>query len=59
MVAQQIPSGAIQDEAAISVLYQWALKDPQAAMRWAQSFSAGTLRDRAINEVQNIMASIH
>jgi len=59
LVAEQIPPGPSQDEAAISVLYQWALKDPDAAMNWARSFSAGTLHDRAVNEVQNVMASIH
>lgn len=56
LVAEQIASEQIQDEAAISVLYQWAQKDPNAAMSWAQSFSAGTLHDRAVNEVQNVMA---
>jgi hypothetical protein len=59
LVAEQIPPGRIQDEAAISVIYQWALKDPEAAMNWAQSFPVGTLHDRAVNEVQNVMASIH
>jgi hypothetical protein len=59
LVAEQIPPGRVQDEAAISVVYQWALKDPQAALNWAQSFSAGTLHDRAVTEVQNVMASIH
>jgi len=57
LVAQQIPSGPAQDEAAISVLYQWAQKDPTAAMRWAQSFSSGALHDRAVSEVQNVIAS--
>ena len=57
LVAEQIPPGPIQDEAAISVLYQWALKDPEAAMNWAQTFSSETLHDRAINEVWSVMAS--
>jgi len=57
LVAELIPPGQIQDEAAISVLYQWAQKDPRAAMKWAQTFSAGALHDRAVNEVQNIIAS--
>jgi len=56
LVAEQIPLGPIQDEAAISVLHEWALTDPEAAMNWARSFSAGTLHDRAVNEVQNAMA---
>jgi hypothetical protein len=57
LVAEQIPPGQIQDEAAISVLYQWAQKDPNAAMKWAQSFPAGTLHDRALTEVQNVIGS--
>jgi hypothetical protein len=57
LVAELIPPGQIQDEAAISVLHQWAQKDPRAAMKWAQTFSAGALHDRAVNEVQNIIAS--
>jgi hypothetical protein len=57
LVAELIPAGQIQDEAAISVLYQWAQKDPRAAMKWAQTFSAGALHDRAVSEVQNIIAS--
>jgi hypothetical protein len=57
LVAELIPPGPIQNEAAISVLYQWAQQDPNAAMKWAQTFSAGTLRDRAVIEVQNVMAS--
>jgi len=57
LVAEQIPPGQIQDEAAISVLYQWAQKNPNAAMTWAQSFPAGTLHDRAVTEVQNVIGS--
>ena len=52
MVAQQISPGAVQDEAAISVLYQWAAIDRNAALAWAESFPAGNLRDRAIREVE-------
>lgn len=57
LVAELIPPGQIQDEAAMSVINQWAQKDPKAAMKWAQTFLAGALHDRAVNEVQNIMAS--
>jgi hypothetical protein len=52
LVALQISPGATQDEAAISVLYQWTTRDADAAMAWAQSFPEGNLRDRAIKEVE-------
>ena len=53
-VAEQMSPGAEQDEAALSVIYQWALRDANAAMEWVQSFPEGNLRYRAILEVQNI-----
>jgi hypothetical protein len=56
IVTEQIPAGAIQDEAAISVLHQWALRDTAAAGAWAKMFPEGALRDRAIKEVENITA---
>jgi hypothetical protein len=56
LISQQIPPGPIQSEAAISVVHQWALQDASAALAWAQSFPPGDLRDRAVNEVKNIIA---
>jgi hypothetical protein len=56
-VAEQMSPGAVQDEAAISVIYQWASRDANAAMAWVQSFPDGNLRYRAILEVQNIQAA--
>ena len=55
LVAQDIAPGTIQDEAAISVLHQWALQDPAAALLWAESFPPGSLRDRAIREVHALL----
>ena len=54
LVALQISPGATQDEAAISVLYQWSIQDVKAAMAWAQSFPEGSFRDRAIKEVEGV-----
>jgi hypothetical protein len=54
LVALEISPGATQDEAAISVLYQWCARDVNAAMAWAQSFREGSLRDRAIKEVEGV-----
>jgi thioredoxin-like negative regulator of GroEL len=56
LVAQQISPGQFQNEAAVSVVYQWAQQDAKAALTWAESFPAGDLRDRAIKEVKNVSA---
>jgi hypothetical protein len=53
-VAEQMSPGPVQDEAAISVIYQWALRDANAARAWVQLFPEGKLRYRALQEVQNI-----
>jgi hypothetical protein len=57
LVAQEIAPGAIQDEVAISVLHQWALRDPAQAFAWAQLFPEGALRDRALTEVENLVSA--
>jgi hypothetical protein len=54
MVAEQISVGNIQNEAAISVVYQWAQTDPSAARVWVNLFPDGFLRTRALNELTNI-----
>lgn len=46
--------GDLQDEAAIAVLHQWALKDSTAALEWAEAFSESALRDRALVEIANL-----
>jgi len=55
LVVEQMSPGSAQEEAAISVMHQWALNDAGAALAWARQFPEGTLRDRALGEVQNIM----
>jgi hypothetical protein len=50
-VVREMPPGGQQTEAAISVLYQWGLRDPEAARAWASAFPPGPLRDRALAEV--------
>ncbi len=57
LVAEQISPGEIQNEAAISVLHQWTLRDPDAASAWAQLFPASEVRERALQEVENITAA--
>lgn len=56
LVAEQMTPGEIQNEAAISVLHQWALQNASAALAWAQAFPAGDFRERAIKEVNNTSA---
>jgi hypothetical protein len=56
LISEQMSPGPTQNEAAISVIYQWAQTDAKAAMAWAESFPAGDLRDRAIKEVKNVSA---
>jgi hypothetical protein len=56
LISEQMSPGQFQNEAAISVIYQWAQKDAAAALAWAESFPAGDLRDRAIKEVKNVSA---
>jgi hypothetical protein len=56
LVVQAIAPGEIQNEAAMSVLHQWALRDAPAALAWAQQFPEGDLHERAVNEVKNVAA---
>ena len=57
LVAEWISPGAVQNEAAMSVLHQWGLRDPTAALAWAQLFPEESFRDRALNEVWNILST--
>lgn len=57
LVAEQMSPGQFQNEAAVTVAYQWAQRDAAAALAWSESFPAGDLRDRAIKEVKNVAAT--
>jgi hypothetical protein len=46
--------GILQDEAAMAVLHQWALKDASAALEWAEAFSEPAFRERALAEISNL-----
>jgi hypothetical protein len=50
-----LPSGEMQDEAAIAVLHQWALQDASAARQWATGFSEPGLRERAYAEIPDAL----
>ncbi len=54
--------GNVQDEAAMAVLHQWALKDSASALQWAEAFPESPLRDRALAEIsnlRNLASSLH
>jgi hypothetical protein len=50
--------GILQDEAAMAVLHQWALKDSSAALEWAAAFSESALRERALAEILNLRSGM-
>lgn len=54
LVADRMPAGPLQDEAAITVLDRWAARDLASATAWADQFPAGGLRDRAQQELRAI-----
>ncbi|MDB6055266.1 MAG: hypothetical protein JWN25_2789 [Verrucomicrobiales bacterium] len=55
LVAERIPTGDAQTEAAISVLHQWALKDITGAATWASQFGNGQIAVRAQSEIQLVL----
>jgi hypothetical protein len=56
LVVKEIPPGPAQDEAAMSVLGQWGLRDFTGASAWVDQFPAGPLADRAKQELAGIDA---
>ena len=58
LVVSDIPAGRARDEAVISVVHQWALKDARSALRWVQSFPDEALRQRASDEVAGVAATL-
>lgn len=57
LVVTDIPAGHARDEAMISVIHQWALKDTEAAGLWARSLDNDRLRERATAEVAGVVAA--
>jgi hypothetical protein len=57
IVVTEMAPGPRQEEAAISVLHQWALSDLGAATTWASAFPAGSLHTRALAEIEGIRKS--
>ncbi len=57
LVVTDIPPSPARDEAIISVVHQWALRDTEAAGLWAGSFDDEALRRRASAEVAALASS--
>lgn len=57
IVSAEMASGPGQNEAALSVLHQWLLRDFKAAASWAATFPPGDLRTRAQAEIEGIRQS--
>ncbi len=47
---------AAKEEAAMGIVHQWLLKDPDAARKWVERFPEGPAKERAMVEVQGAMA---
>jgi len=56
LAVAEISPGPARDEAMISVLHQWALRDPEAARAWADTFQDDGLKTRALAEIQGLQA---
>jgi len=54
IVSEQMTPGEPQNEAAICILHQWALREPIAAANWAVGFADGNLRARALGEIEAV-----
>lgn len=51
LIIRELPEGSAQNEAVISILHQWAERDPAGATAWVARFPAGPLADRAKAEI--------
>lgn len=54
IVSGEIAAGPVQDEAAMSMLHEWAIRDPATASEWIARFPEGPLRIRAEEELAGI-----
>jgi hypothetical protein len=54
LVVEEIPSGVLQEEAALMVLHQWAIQDPASAAAWVELFPDDPFRERALHELQGV-----
>ena len=52
---KRLPPGPVLDETIITTVYYWAERNRPEARRWVESFPAGALRERALQEVNDIV----
>ncbi|MET0262517.1 MAG: hypothetical protein ABW223_06445 [Rariglobus sp.] len=57
MTEQDMRPGPVRTETAISILHQWALADLERAASWATTFPEGPERERALREIDGLVAS--
>jgi hypothetical protein len=55
LIVENIPSGAIQAEATMTVIHLWARRDFAATAGWVERFPSGALRERAFDELMGIL----
>lgn len=58
LAVENVSAGRAQTEAVMAVLHQWALRDLAAAEKWVDGFPEGSLRTRAVNELDGIAQSL-
>lgn len=51
LAVEKISPGRLQEEAVISALHQWGMRDHEAAVAWVELFPEGPLRERAEGEL--------
>lgn len=52
LVLNQMTPGAARDDAIISVVHQWAMRDPATAATWVAQFPPSPLQTRALAELE-------
>lgn len=52
LVLNQMTPGAARDDAIISVVHQWAMRDPATAAAWVTQFPPSPLQTRALAELE-------
>ncbi len=54
MAVKRLPPGSVLDETVMTILHHWTVVDPEAALRWVESFPVGELRNRASRELDGL-----
>lgn len=54
LVANEFAPGNVRDQATLTVVRQWALRDALSASAWVDAFPAGPLRESAVAELRTV-----